>query len=177
MKLKLTLLALITPLALCAMQNNDMIQGASYYIIKGNETSLFQVIGAANTHVTFYDANGNELKQLSREECDIFHVERKLDPAAPKPKVATYAIKWWPAIPVKFLWIKATKGVPGYFLVLKDKHGNYIERFRYDEQTKKIAVSFDPNDPKNKIDSIYDLKNFDTSNCVEQDSDPITDRS
>ena len=165
---KLILVVLVSPFIVCAMQENTFIPGASYYIVEGNERSIFHGIGGHNKHVTFYDADNNALKVLSREECDFLKAKAKLDPLAPRPKVATYAIKWWPAISVGW---GMRKGAPGYFVVLKDKHGNYIARFRYDEKTKQITVSFSPDE--RKANSVYELRDFDTSNCVEQDSDPI----
>ena len=174
---RLTLVILLSSsLGSYAMEENNydfsQIEGASYYIIEGNEKSipLGGIPGSAK-YTIFYDADGNVLKKVNKEECDFFQLSRKLDPNAPKPKASTYAIKYWPAISIGF---GLKKGSPGYFMVISDKNGNHLRSFRYNEKTKKITISYTP---MWEIDSIDELKDVDVQDCVESGSDEIADHS
>jgi hypothetical protein len=102
----------------------------------------------------FYTASGDEITKVYKEQCDLFRLRKKLDLNAPKPKVTSYAIKYWDG---------NFKGVPGYFTVLMDKNGNYIDSFRFNEKTGKIKV-FSRRKPTHEI-AIFALKNFDFAKC------------
>lgn len=151
-KIKVLMLVSLLSMTLASRADNaSIIQGASYFIIHGKENS-FPGIGIPYPfgYATFYDASGNEItkvpeKALGKVNFPEFEkaYSKLLDPAAPKPKVAAYAIKYWDAL----------KGSPGYFIALSDKNGNYIKNFRVEEAGQA-------------------LQHFDTQNWKESGSDP-----
>lgn len=147
----------------------SIIPNATYFVCEGNEHAIpTGGIPSNARHATFYTATGDEIQKISRSQADFFELKSKLDPQAPKPQPVTYAIKYWPAIQLGF---GLTKGVPGYFIVFRDKHGNHIESYRYDTAAKKICVSYSPK----KLASITDLEDLDTSVVQEAESDEIRD--
>ncbi len=149
-----------------------IIKNSSYYIIKTTEKNIrtggTPMSKEANI-ATFYDADGNELCKIKREEDNFFKLKDNLDPDAPKPKPVSYAIRYWPAISIGF---GMRKGAPGYFIVFADKHGNHIKSYRYNERTKQITASWTPLHLVN-IDRLTELNDIDASECIEIGSDII----
>lgn len=131
-KINVLILACLMPMTIASKDDSaSIIKGASYFIIRGKEHS-FPGIGIPYPfgYATFYDASGNEITKVPEQALGKVNFpefekaySKLIDPEAPKPKVAAYAIKYWDAL----------KGYPGYFIALSDKNGNYIKNFRVEE--------------------------------------------
>lgn len=148
-----------------AMQEKDadIIKGASYYIMKGYEKDVLGHPLAPHDDITFYSALGDAVAYRS---VGTFYryPEVHLDPQTPKPCPVKYSIEWWPGI---YAGYGMVSGAPGYFVVFKDKNGNFIKSYRYNCDTGKvmqwIAASDEPFDLRNEEVAISEIKDLDLS--------------
>lgn len=174
--INLFLLSSLSAFAMEREENDTVIPDAAYLIYDGAEHAVpTGAIPGRAEFATFYSATGDTLRTVSREECDLFEVGKRLDPHAPKPQPATYAIKYWPAFQIGF---GLTKGAPGYFIVFRDRHGNHVKSYRYDQNARTIttACSRDGNTVIS-LDRFADLESLDTSVVHEAYSDEIRDHN
>ncbi len=180
---KIIFTLLLCPLFTSAMEQgnlDDIIPEASYYVYEGAENDIVapgSSIPGSSTYATFYNATGDELETITKEQCDFFKLQNKLDSHAPKCQPATYAIKYWSAFQ---LGGGMTKGTPGYFIVFSDKNGNSIKSYRCHTNTHEITIPLPENgnpvinfDTIITLDSLADLENLDLSLVQEKDSDEI----
>lgn len=153
----LILVCLIWTCATKSMYNdgNKIIANASYYAIQAMGENVFKKTSTSACDVIFYTASGNELE---RRHCsyvnDLSMFRSNLDPDAPKPQPVSYGIESWPAI---VIGLGLQSGTPGHFIVFKDKHGNRIAHYRYNDVTGKIRYRY------KEVESIKELDDLDLS--------------
>lgn len=167
---KLFLFLLLVPsIAYCADKITPF-KGASYKVIEGKKDSITGGIPTDSKYATYFTYDGQEVGKLDNPVQNMNKLDQMLDPKAPKPQPTTYAIKYWPAIQLGF---GMTKGAPGYFIVFSDKHGNTIESYRYDTNSQKISVYNQMQQTLEKVNSIAEIKDLDTTIVQEFGSDPL----
>src|SRR5690349_9619970 len=91
--------------------HQDMLGGHSY-------------IPSYEQTATFYTFNGDHLRTVDITPQNHNRLPDLVDRAAPKPQPVRSEVQYWPAIKIGF---GMTKGVPGDFIMFRDKHGNCIE--------------------------------------------------
>jgi hypothetical protein len=92
-------------------------------------------VPSGSERVTFYTYDGEKIKTTEYQIGSFQAQANRLDSTAPKPQPVAYSIKYWEC------WIGiGYKGVPGHFMVFHDKHGNQIERFRFEKNKTNIAA-------------------------------------
>lgn len=119
-------------------EESSIIKDASYVIERGSD-----FFGFGQSTPGFYTATGKLIQEVEDQAFRGFkmqHLETRLDPDAPKPKVASYKFKYWPAIQVG---CGMTKGIPGDFVVFYDKNKNVIESHRYNSSTGEVIIFSD----------------------------------
>jgi|GEM_PF-4957048 len=136
---KFAVLCSVGFVALYSMDNDEtgVIPRASYFVYEGNEGNKSYVImgvPSGSKQVTFYTYDGEAIRTTGYQLGNFQAVEKRLDPMAPKPQPVAYSIKYW-----ECLIGVGYKGVPGHFIVFHDKHGNQIQRFRFEKNKTDVA--------------------------------------
>jgi hypothetical protein len=121
--LLLTLLSIAT--SVLGDDRPAIVPGASY-VISNSPNAMRGYSYEPGGKATFYTSDGTLIRTVD------------ITPSAPKPQPVSSEVRYWPAIRVLF----GTKGVPGDFIEFRDKHGNCIESYRYNQESHMVTTHY-----------------------------------
>lgn len=147
------------------LPSSGIVRDASYFIIQGQEKAIpTGGVPCAPRWVMFYTASGDRIGKAYCSFKELLDLKNRLDPQAPKPQPATYSIDYWDAD-------YASQGLPGYFIIFKDNHGNHIDSYRYNIDTQTIEVPSTKHRMK-ELASLQQLKKLDVSRICSTQENP-----